>query len=179
MRIYHAFENDLQENEKDYVYCKEDLSVLRHGREGATFEGRVEDFLRLIDCRTVRVRIDCQKPEILLTNFQWLFRTPELTKKTMIQNIHYYSLSRIRFAVNLIIAFIIILLIAAPIFAMYKLSTFKTERATYAAVGVLMLSTVIFAATMSLLTKAGRHELFAASAAYCAVLVVFIGSTTP
>jgi hypothetical protein len=30
---------------------------------------------------------------------------------------------------------------------------------------------------MSLLTKAKRHELFAAAAAYCAVLVVFVGST--
>jgi hypothetical protein len=32
---------------------------------------------------------------------------------------------------------------------------------------------------MSSLTKATRQELFAASAAYCAVLVVFIGNFTP
>lgn len=39
-----------------------------------------------------------------------------------------------------------------------------------------MLFTVAFAATLSILTKAGRYDLFAATAAYCAFLVVFIVS---
>jgi hypothetical protein len=47
----------------------------------------------------------------------------------------------------------------------------------FAAIGVLMVFTLLFAGALSLLTKARRHELFAASAAYCAVLVVFIGSS--
>jgi hypothetical protein len=46
------------------------------------------------------------------------------------------------------------------------------------AVGVLIVFTLLFSAAMSLLTKAARHELFAASAAYCAILVVFIGNFT-
>jgi hypothetical protein len=44
----------------------------------------------------------------------------------------------------------------------------------FSAIGVLIIFTLLFSAAMSLLTKAKRHELFAASAAYCAVLVVFI-----
>jgi hypothetical protein len=60
---------------------------------------------------------------------------------------------------------------------MYHLSTLKSNRAILAAIGVLMVFTLLFAAAMSLLTKARRHELFAATAAYCAVLVVFIGSS--
>jgi hypothetical protein len=60
---------------------------------------------------------------------------------------------------------------------MYRLSTFKTTECVFAAIGVLMVFTLLFAAAMSLLTKAKRHELFAAAAAYCAVLVVFVGST--
>jgi hypothetical protein len=58
-------------------------------------------------------------------------------------------------------------------------STIDTnKRDTFNAVGVLMVFTLLFSAAMSLLTKAARHELFAASAAYCAILVVFIGNFT-
>jgi hypothetical protein len=52
------------------------------------------------------------------------------------------------------------------------------NRDTFNAVGVLIVFTLLFSAAMSLLTKAARHELFAASAAYCAILVVFIGNFT-
>jgi hypothetical protein len=52
------------------------------------------------------------------------------------------------------------------------------SRDTVNAVGVLIVFTLLFSAAMSLLTKAARHELFAASAAYCAILVVFIGNFT-
>lgn len=51
-------------------------------------------------------------------------------------------------------------------------------RDTLNAVGLLIVFTLLFSAAMSLLTKAARHELFAASAAYCAILVVFIGNFT-
>jgi hypothetical protein len=51
-------------------------------------------------------------------------------------------------------------------------------RNTFNAVGVLIVFTLLFSAAMSVLTKAARHEMFAASAAYCAILVVFIGNFT-
>lgn len=53
-----------------------------------------------------------------------------------------------------------------------------SDRDTFNAVGVLIVFTLLFSAAMSLLTRAARHELFAASAAYCAILVVFIGNFT-
>jgi uncharacterized membrane protein len=56
---------------------------------------------------------------------------------------------------------------------MYKLTTLG-QRSTFHTVGILVVFTLLFSAAMSLLTKAKRQELFAASAAYCAVLVVFI-----
>lgn len=78
---------------------------------------------------------------------------------------------------NLVITSVIFVLLAAPVLVMYKLSCLKTTEAVFAAIGVLMVFALLFAAALSMLTKARRHELFAASAAYCAVLVVFIGST--
>lgn len=53
-----------------------------------------------------------------------------------------------------------------------------TARNTFNAIGVLIVFTLLFSAAMALLTRAARHEAFAASAAYCAVLVVFIGNFT-
>ena len=79
--------------------------------------------------------------------------------------------------VNLCITVALFLLLVAPVLAMYRLSTIKTTECVFEAIGVLMVFTLLFAAAMSLLTKAKRHELFAAAAAYCAVLVVFVGST--
>ena len=59
---------------------------------------------------------------------------------------------------------------------MYKLTCIGDRNSTFDAVGILVVFTLLFSAAMSLLTKAKRHELFAASAAYCAVLVVFISN---
>ena len=60
--------------------------------------------------------------------------------------------------------------------AMYHLTSIGQRNSTFDAIGVLVVFTLLFSAAMSLLTKAQRHELFAASAAYCAVLVVFISN---
>lgn len=76
---------------------------------------------------------------------------------------------------NFLITIVIFLLLAAPIMGMQRLQSLKIEKAMFAAIGVLLVFTLLFACALSLLTKAKRHELFAASTAYCAVLVVFIG----
>jgi len=39
-------------------------------------------------------------------------------------------------------------------------------------------STLVFSMAVSILTKAKRQEVFTATAAYCAVLVVFLGNTS-
>jgi uncharacterized membrane protein len=89
--------------------------------------------------------------------------------------------------VNIFITFVIFILLVIPIVTMYHLtSTISldantpaiTSRNTFNAVGVLIVFTLLFSAAMSVLTKAARHEMFAASAAYCAILVVFIGNFT-
>lgn len=75
----------------------------------------------------------------------------------------------------MIIALIIFVIMVIPVFGMYWLSESDgNRRSPFEAFGILIISTLLFGATMSALTKAKRAELFAASAAYCAVLVVFI-----
>jgi len=108
---------------------------------------------------------------------QRLFCTQELRDKTNDKNTYYYSASRVEAFVGLIITSIIFVLLVLPVVAMYQLTSFGTgQTGTFDAIGVLVVFTLLFSAAMSMLTKARRHELFAASAAYCAVLVVFISN---
>jgi hypothetical protein len=86
----------------------------------------------------------------------------------------YYSQSRIEKLVGVIITLLIFVLLVLPVVAMYKLTSIR--KSTFDSVGILVVFTLLFSAAMSLVTKAKRHELFGASAAYCAVLVVFISN---
>ncbi|KAF2684473.1 hypothetical protein K458DRAFT_418039 [Lentithecium fluviatile CBS 122367] len=146
------------EREEQFIKRKEDLITLRHGREWAGFDGWVEKCIQKLHCR--------------LTHR--IFSTPELRAKTNDEFMYYYSSTRIEKLVGIIITIIIFILLVLPVVAMYKLTTIGDRNSTFDAVGVLVVFTLLFSAAMSLLTKAKRHELFAASAAYCAVLVVFI-----
>lgn len=108
---------------------------------------------------------------------QHIFCTRELREKTDDQNMYYYSASRVEAFVGLIITSIIFVLLVLPVIVMYKLTSYgQGEHGTFKAIGVLVVFTLLFSAAMSMLTKARRHELFAAAAAYCAVLVVFISN---
>lgn len=106
-----------------------------------------------------------------------MFCSHELRQKTQDQDIYYYSSHRVELFVGLIMTFIVFVLLVLPVVAMYKLTSFgQGSHGTFDAIGVLVIFTLLFCAAMSMLTKAKRHELFAASAAYCAVLVVFISN---
>jgi hypothetical protein len=93
-----------------------------------------------------------------------------------IKTVSYYSVPRIERFTTLIIAFVIIMLLAVPVFVMYRVTWEGGRRMTLLNVGLLIVFSSIFSASMSLLTRAKRAELFTASAAYCAVLIVFIGN---
>ena len=135
--------------------------------------------------------------ELASNSNQKYFRTPELRAKTSSPHISFYSSSRIDRLVNILITFVIFILLVIPVVTLYRLTSTSNlpggngsdaivpasavedyNRDTFNAVGVLIVFTLLFSAAMSLLTRAARHELFAASAAYCAILVVFIGNFT-
>jgi len=149
------------ETEASFIKKKEDVVTLRSGREWSGFDGFVENTLRRFDCPLIRK----------------MFCTRELREKTNDEHIYYYSSSRVEAFVGLIITSIIFVLLVLPVVAMYKLTSLpNNSHGTFSAIGVLVVFTLLFSAAMSLLTKARRHELFAAAAAYCAVLVVFISN---
>ncbi|KAF7682149.1 hypothetical protein GT037_001125 [Alternaria burnsii] len=148
------------DSEEEFIMRKEDLVSLRHGREWSGFDGFVESCLRRVHCRLT----------------QKMFATKELREKTSDKCTFYYSQSRIEKLVGLIITVMIFVLLVLPVVAMYQLTSVGDRNSTFDAVGILVVFTLLFSAAMSLVTKAKRHELFGASAAYCAVLVVFISN---
>jgi len=151
----------LVNKEKAFIRHKEDVLTLNSGREWCGFDGFVEELLLMFDCRLIRR----------------IFVAPELRDKTEDTALHYYTRSRVDKLIGVLITIMIFVLLVLPVVAMYQLTTFDAKpQSTFSAVGVLVVFTLLFSAAMSLLTKARRHELFAASAAYCAVLVVFISN---
>ena len=173
------------QKEQEFIRRKEDIVTLHSGREWCGFDGLVEALLLLCDCKLVRVsgcsfyrniQMDRLKANQLP---QWIFLTPELRAKTRDDQVRYFDRKRVDVLVGLVITNIIFVLLVLPVVAMYKLTACNPESdGTFSAIGVLVVFTLLFSATMCLLTKARRHELFAASAAYCAVLVVFISNVS-
>ncbi|KAF1813340.1 hypothetical protein P152DRAFT_395521 [Eremomyces bilateralis CBS 781.70] len=150
----------LVEREQEFIKRKEDIITTRQGREWSGFDGYVESMIRRLNCKLIR----------------HIFCTRELREKTNDKHVNYYSASRVEKFVGIIITVIILILLVLPVVALYQMTSMRKKSSTIDAVGVLIVFTLLFSAAMSLLTKARRHELFAASAAYCAVLVVFISN---
>ncbi|KAL2055848.1 hypothetical protein ABVK25_004092 [Lepraria finkii] len=161
--VLHFMENDggqLFEEESEFIYEKEDLVTIRPGREHAWLDGGIEKLLQMCRCRLLR----------------FFFVSKQIKEKTGDQDIHYYDRGRISTCVTMIITVIILVLLMVPIWLLYKLSVEGTIATSPKTIGVILVPTLMFSAVLSAFTKAKRHELLAASAGYCAVLVVFLGN---
>jgi ABC-type transport system involved in cytochrome bd biosynthesis fused ATPase/permease subunit len=90
--------------------------------------------------------------------------------------VHHYSQRRVETLVGTIITFVVFILLITPVVAMYRLTAIGKRDSSIHAVGVLIVFTLLFSAAVSPLTKVQRFDLFAASAAYCAFLVVFMSN---
>lgn len=92
----------------------------------------------------------------------------------------YYTPSRIALLANGILMTLILVLLALPIYLLYHMvHDIGTRKAYLMCIGTLIVFTFAFSSTLSLFTRARRHEVLAAAAAYCAVLVVFLGNVVP
>ncbi|UPX20962.1 uncharacterized protein EKO05_0011169 [Ascochyta rabiei] len=160
LRRWFYYKGPLIARDADFIKRREDLVTLRQGREWAGFDGWIESSIKRLPVGLA----------------EKLFTTPELRAKTKDPKMRYYSPERIERLVGILITLIIFILLVLPVVAMYKLTSVGNRNSTIDAVGLLVVFTLLFSAAMSMLTKAKRHELFAASAAYCAVLVVFISN---
>ncbi|KAI9702678.1 MAG: hypothetical protein M1820_006062 [Bogoriella megaspora] len=147
--------------EVEWINWEEDMVSLYQGREWTSFD-------RLLITLIHRCKVSF---------VQNIFRTAELRKKLGAdRSVQLYAYKRIETFVDLFLILILCAMLVLPIVAMSSLEISGLSSAYQSAVAVLIVFTLLFAVSMSLFAKAGRHEIFAAAAAYCAVLVVFISN---
>jgi hypothetical protein len=92
----------------------------------------------------------------------------------------YYTPERISKLAHTILTLLILTLLVLPIYILYHMiHSDGTHKAYMICIGTLLVFTLAFSSVLSVFTKAKRHEALAAAAAYCAVLVVFLGNVSP
>ena len=115
------------------------------------------------------------------TREQKLFRTHEQKLRTGDEALHLVSLDRIDNCLRAVITMIAAVLLLVPVFVLFKLqpnNKSEFERSSNYQILTIFVFTLLFSASCSIFTQAKRQEVFAATAAYCAVLVVFLGNTS-
>ncbi|KAL5418912.1 hypothetical protein PMIN03_000755 [Paraphaeosphaeria minitans] len=178
VRNWMHFRNPLTEREASWVDHEEVMVTLRAGREHAWLDSGIEKLLKWFHCPLLerlfgdeRSRTKCfgvKSSDIKSSDTE----SPDREV--------YYSRHHITRLANCIITFTILLLLIVPIYILYHLVTdVKTDKVYAICIGILVVATLAFSAVLSLFTKAKRHEILAAAAAYCAVLVVFLGNVGP
>lgn len=110
-----------------------------------------------------------------------IFRSHEQRLKTGNEDLQLLSTERLDIFLQMVLTIIATVLLLAPVFALFRLQpTTQAEfrsQSNYQILTVFVF-TLVFSASCSIFTKAKRQEVFTATAAYCAVLVVFLGNTS-
>ncbi|KAF6240808.1 hypothetical protein HO173_001481 [Letharia columbiana] len=146
----------LSPEESTFIQHKDDFVALSDGQECGWLDGMVEDGLSW--CLPVK----------LMKKF---FTSEEQTKKTDDDHLHLYSRRRIDIVVRLVLVLTTVGLLVGPSAVLYFVNGQSALK-----ICLIMVFTLLFAAALSVCTKAKRHEMLAATATYAAVLVVFLGN---
>jgi len=161
-RYFFSNEQRLYDADQQWIESKEDMITLRPGREHAWLDRSLETIIRLTRCPFI----------------QNLFRSKEARQKSDGPFEVYYTRSRIEYVANGIITVILLALLVVPIYVLYRFTNGATPNAHTTAVSIctLLVFTLAFSAVALFFTRARRHEILGAAAAYCAVLVVFFNN---
>ncbi|MCJ1349443.1 hypothetical protein MMC31_007683, partial [Peltigera leucophlebia] len=149
-RNFNSFKNwmidqkPVTREEMQFIRHAGDFVALADGQEGGWFDGFVEDILTKI-------------PKDLARK---LFSGPEELAKSNDAYVHLYSRYRIDILVRLILTIITVVLLVVPTAVLYEVSGHAALK-----IGLIMLFTLLFSMALGILTKAKRHEMFAATAA--------------
>jgi hypothetical protein len=183
IRAWFANHQPLVDKESDYLKIREDMVMLGPEREPRRLDEYVELVVYLLDkvmmrlgCTIIRVSASIRRMGSLFlraNSQKRAFVPPEMREKTADRHLIYY---RLDWLISTIIGAIMCVLLILPIVAMYELSSLNQRASLFEAIAILIVSTILFGTAMSTLTKTSRRDLFAASAAYCGVLVVFISN---
>lgn len=159
-------EKPLCKEEYQFIYRQNDFIQL--GIQPDTWFGSLLETLSFVTPRwllNVSQSLTClysvlDKPA---DSHKWFFISKEDQAKSDNPNLQFYSNRRTNKAVKAVVATAMVLLLVLPVVILYLLTT--REAAGGVKIGVLVVFVVAFAIAISTLTRATRHEMFAASAA--------------
>lgn len=157
---------NLVSDESDWIRHGSDLAALGCGPEYGWLNTSLEDALNKIS-KSMTMK---------------LFRSPEQKLKTgNEEGLRLLSADRLDIFLHIVLTVIATVLLLVPVFALFRLQpTCRADirrKSNYQLLTVFIF-TLIFSASCCIFTKARRQEVLTATAAYCAVLVVFLGNTS-
>lgn len=118
----------------------------------------------------------------LIRNTQAILRSREQRKISgNVLKLELLSPKRLDYLIRTIISVLAVALLLLPVLILYRIQPLTpAEIKTQGQLQILTIFvfTLVFSAAVAITTRAKRQEVFAATAAYCAVLVVFLGNTS-
>ncbi|XMA20181.1 hypothetical protein WAI453_012972 [Rhynchosporium graminicola] len=190
VRSYFDEETPLSSKKERYIYRREDLITLKPGRENAWLDVLVERFMQNIPLRftTVRPTTFPSQPQptkslafeaLHHSGKHFAFRTQkaidefdrqDLRAKVEFKStgIKLFSRTRIDLLVSMVNVCIVVVQLVIPVYILWQLTTdekVNDGNSNSKIIGVLTTFTLIFSGTLSLFTRARRHEILAAAAA--------------
>ncbi|KAL8785187.1 MAG: hypothetical protein Q9213_003534 [Squamulea squamosa] len=160
--IYHT--RSLVESEAKWIREGADLAAVAREEEHGWFNGFLEDTLNKISRRAT----------------QAIFRTRDQRIVSGQEKVSLISPRRLDIFLRIVLTIVAIILLLVPVVILFELqpaNATEVRRKGWFQILTIFLFTLLFSASCSIFTKARRQEVFTATAAYCAVLVVFLGST--
>ncbi|KAL8685523.1 MAG: hypothetical protein Q9218_007709 [Villophora microphyllina] len=152
--------------DEEYEWIKEgvDLAALALEGEHGWFNGFLEDTLNRISKKATLA----------------VFRTKEQRIITGHEDVSLISPYRLDILLRIVLTILAAVLLLVPVIILFELQPTHRQdvrRNCWFQILTIFVFTLIFSASCSVFTKARRQEVFTATAAYCAVLVVFLGNT--
>ena len=206
MTLFNLINNteSLVHDEAEWIRHTPDLAVLAHDGEKGWFNGFLEDCLFTISKRLTLVRrsrsssvlsrggpfdfiLKWSTPLLLHSiALTWpctkaIFRNPEQARQTGQEEFHLLTQKRLDVFLRVVLTVLASILLLVPVFILFELQPSYPEEVRQKSnyqILVIFLFTLAFAASLSIFTRAKRQEVFQATAAYSAVLVIFLGNTS-
>ncbi|KAL2042159.1 hypothetical protein N7G274_005347 [Stereocaulon virgatum] len=165
--LYHLVNNtqSLVDNESQWTAQGVDLAALGRGPEYGWLNTFLEDSMNRVSKRATRA----------------IFRTEEQRNKSGDERLQLLSADRLDILVRIVLTLVAAVLLLIPVAVLFRLMPTSPEDfqlRTNLQMATVFLFTLVFSLSCSIFTKARRQEVFAATAAYSAVLVVFLGNAS-
>ena len=145
------------ESEAEWINDRDDLVAVARDQERSLLNALVEDGSKAISRPLTRK----------------LFRTEIQKIRTGKENINLLSQDRLNVVTNVLITVIAAVLLLIPVSILNEVAA---STRGFVPLGIILTFVLLFALCHATLTKAKKQEIFAATAAYAAVLVVFLSN---